>query len=234
MRIAHALLTWQDGRPALEACLRSTTPYVDEVIMAEGLIEDVPDLGLPWHSDLGWMAAPSDFLPEHVWISSHANMEGVYPWPTLSSACSWLLDKAKQLECDWLLFIDADQELHNGGALRAWLETWPGDALPIRRAEPSGVQMLCPWQAIRVEAFTRYVAGTYVLEHADGRIVNLVPADGVARYSLPSAPWISHHPERRPPWRRGQRLGSLETILEPPPPSVALTLPSVVQPAAAG
>lgn len=227
MRIAHGAFLWQDGRVALEACLRSTVPHVDEVILADGLIDGVPDLGLPWHSDLAWLADPSDFLPDHMAISSKSSLPGERPWPTLSAACNWLLGKARALDCDWLLIVDADQELHNGDALRAWLDSYDGDALPITRQEKN-VRMLVPWQCIRVAAFTRYIAGTYILEHADGRTVNLVPDEGTAQHYLPSAPWISHHPERRPPWRRAQRLGQYETVLEPPPPAVALQARSLV------
>lgn len=220
MRIAHGLFLWQEPREVLEPCLRSTAPWVDEIIIAEGLIEGVPDLGLGMHSDLAWLAEPSDFLPDHVHISSRAGRSGTgyTPWPTLSKACTYLLDKARSLQIDWLLYVDADQELHNGEALRRHLEAWPGETYPLRRAEPDGRQMMVPWQAVRVEAFARYVSGCYIVERQDGSRVNLVPStDTSHHYWLPSAPWLSHHPERRPPWRRHQRLGSLEAVLEPPP-----------------
>lgn len=217
MRIAHGLFVWQEPQEMLEACLRSTADVVDEVIIAEGLIEGVPDLGLPHHTDLGWLV-DADYLPASVPISSkHASSEGLRPWPTLSSACTWILGKARQLDCDWLLYIDADQELHNGDQLRDWLRATTASTLPLTRQEPGG-RMIVPWQCIHVPSFTRYVSGCYVLETADGRVANLVPPDsGWLKYALPSAPWISHHPERRPPWRRAQRLGSFETVLEPPP-----------------
>lgn len=206
----------------LEPCLRSTAPYVDEIIIAEGLIEGVPDLGLGLHSDLAWLAEPSDFLPDRIHIASRAGRsgEGVTPWPTLSSACTYILNKARELDCDWLLYVDADQELHNGQQLRSWLN-YGGPVYPIRRVEPDGTQRRCPWQMIRVADFRRYLAGCYVLEDSEGRTLDLVPPDqgafGNEVFSSEFEPWISHHPERRPPWRRGQRLGAFETILEPPP-----------------
>ena len=219
MRIAHGLFLWQEPRQVLEPCLRSVVPWVDEVIVAEGLIEGVPDLGLGSHTDLAWLADPSDFLPDRIHISSRGGGRdnvGQTPWPTLSAACTWILKKAQSLDCDWLLYIDADQELHNGPALRDWLGFWGNMPAPIRRCEPSGAQMCVPWQLIPTGLFARYVAGCYLLETRDGRTVNLVPPGPRDPWPL-SAPWISHHPERRPPWRRSQRLGSFETILEPPP-----------------
>lgn len=224
--IAHGLFTWQDGRLALEASLRSTAGFVDHVLIADGLIDGVPDLGLPHHSDLSWLAEPSDWLPRRLPISS-GDGRGYFPWSSLSAACSWLLATARVYGADWLLFVDADQELHNGDLLEPWLAAWEGDAFPIQRIDGPGRPMVCPWQAIRVSAFRRFVSGCYVLETTAGDLVNLVP-DGLGPETLlQTRPWISHHPERRPQWRAAHRLGSLETILEPPPAGV----PTLTQPA---
>lgn len=225
--IAHGLFTWQDGRLALEACLRSTSGIVDHVLIADGLIDGVPDLGLPHHSDLSWLADRSlDWLPNRIPISD-GDRGGYYPWGSISSACSWLLETARAEGADWLLFIDGDQELHNGPILREWLATWQGDAFPIQRIDGPGCPNVCPWQCVRVSAYRRYVAGCYVLERMDGTLQNLVP-QGVGGLPLyQGRPWISHHPERRPQWRQAQRLGTLEAILEPPPPGV----PVLIQPA---
>lgn len=220
VRIAHALFTWQDGREPLEAALRSTAGVVDEVLIADGLIDGVPDLGLSYLSDLSWLQ-DADYLPERVPISAKR-------WASLSAACTWLLTTAKQLDVDWLLYIDADQELHNGEHLRPYLESWGGDAFPIPRQDQR--RHLCPWQCVRVSAFTRYVAGCFILETTSGEQVSLVPPGGPdeSLFEFERMPWISHHPNRRPPWRRKQRLGQLETILEPPPPVEAIRLPSLI------
>lgn len=226
MKIAHGLFTWQDGRAALEACLRSTAGIVDEVIIAEGLIEGVPDLGLPWHSDLTWMVG-ADYLPARVPISSkEARGVGLAPWGTLSAACNWILGTAARLGCEWLLYVDGDQELHNGGQLRAWLESYEGDAFPIPRQDL--VRHPCPWQCVRVPAIRRYVAGCYVVEMTSGELRHLTLDEVPDGDVFKDAPWISHHPERRPPWRRHQRLGQLETILEPPPPALSLLPPPLM------
>ncbi len=204
MKIAHGLFTWQDGREALEACLASTGPYVDFTIVADGRIDGVPDLDLPDLSDLGW-------IPPAVVVSSR-------PWPSLSAACTYLLDAARSLGCDWLLTVDADQELRNGRYLRDWLEVYPGDAFPLQRCD-GGRWLEVPWQCVRVAAFRRYIAGCFVAETIDGHVRAILPAGHAVR-RLRWAPWISHHPERRPEGRRGHRLGDLEIVLEPPPPGL--------------
>jgi hypothetical protein len=216
LSIAHGLFTWRDGRVALEACLRSTAGIVDHVIIADGLIDGVPDNGQPWVSELGWMV-DADYLPARVPISTHGPHRGTVPWASLSDACNYLLGTAKQLGADWLLFVDGDQELHSGENLSIWLNSCAGDAFPIRRPERAG-NMFCPWQLIRVSAFNRYLSGCYILEHHEQGPVSLVPEGPIVTLPpWPDIPWISHHPERRPPDRQSHRLGELEAKLEPPP-----------------
>lgn len=227
LRIAHGLFTWQEPRAALEACLRSTVGVADEVIIADGLIQGVDPIGLPFLSDLGWLA-DADYLPARVPISAKE-------WRSLSAACTWILHKAKELGCDWLLYIDGDQELHNGERLREWLQGYSGDAFPIPRAD-NGRRHIVPWQLIRVSAFRRYIAGCFVIEHERFGEMRLTPDNGWDHVLCDGngwgVPWISHHPERRPPHRYSHRLGHLETVLEPPPldvPAVHLA-PVVLEP----
>jgi hypothetical protein len=216
-RIAHGLFTWRDGRTALEACLRSTAPYVDELIIADGLIQGVDPGGLPAFSDLSWLAE-ADYLPARVPISTKE-------WRSLSAACTWILHQAKALDCDWLLYVDGDQELHNGAELRSWIAGWSKSttpAVPIFRAD-NGRRRPVPWQLVRVAAIERYLAGCFVVELTGGPgplgpgALSLVPLDGRELPDPQGAPWLSHHPERRPPERYPHRLGELETVLEPPP-----------------
>ncbi len=225
-KIAHGLLTWQDGRELLERCIRSTAPYVDHLLIAEGIIDGIPDLGLAPHSDLAWMAEPSDFLPAEIPISSKAAWPGQAPWPTLSSKCNWLLGEARRRDCEWLLILDADEELHNGDRLRAWLDSWPVDlaAFPISRKDGKSVKR-APWHLLRVPLVKRYVHGVGYVELADGTVAWLVDEHSHDVPDLKRAPWLSHHPELRPPWRRGLRLGEWETRLEPQPSAPALQLP---------
>jgi hypothetical protein len=219
LRIAHGLFTWQEDRTALEACLRSTAGVVDELIIADGLIQGVDPQGLPFLSDLGWLV-DANYLPERVPISAKE-------WRSLSAACTWILHQAKTLGCDWLLYIDADQELHNGNALREWLTGFDGDAFPITRVD-NGLRHGCPWQLVRVSAFRRYIAGCFVVEHERWGEMTLV-LEGMPELAPDSAPWISHHPERRPPHRQSHRLGHLETVLEPPPHVPQVHVPSFEQ-----
>lgn len=218
IRVAHGLFTWNDGRTPLEACLRSTAGFVDELIIADGLIDGVPANGLPWHSDLRWLAEAA-WLPGRVPIATKQ-------WRSLSAACTWILEQARRLECDWLLYVDGDQELHGARYLREYCDAHRGQvAAPIPRVDP-GMVHSCPWQLVNVNKIRRYVAGCFVVETPDGGRLSLSPNHDT-RCPMPDyGPWISHHPERRPSFRVLQRLGELETVLEPPPHDTAcLQLP---------
>jgi hypothetical protein len=229
VRIAHGLITWQDGRDALEASLRSAAPYVDHTIIADGLIDGVPDLGLPWHSDLAWLAEDHDWLPASIPISSHAAWPGLRPWPTLTRKAQWVMDAARRLGCDWLLVLDADEELHNGEQLRDWLDGWGEPAFPIERQDgPSRIKT--PWHLVNLHRVARYRHGLGVVDLAEGGDPVWLVSDGTAEeFSYRDAPWISHHPERRPPRRRHLRLGAYETKLEPLPDARPLQLPPIVR-----
>lgn len=213
MRIAHGFFFWQEPRSVLEPCLRSTVPYVDELILSEGLIEGFPDLGLAQHGDVGWLAEPSDWLPAHIHISSHFNDAGQVPWPSIAACANWILGKAKQLEIDWLLNIDADEELHEAHDLRVRLEALPAGTvcIPLRRLEANGNQAPCPWKLVNVHRLDRYLNG-HVVRLDSGETVDLVPPGPV---ELWPGPWLSHHPDRRPPWRRAGRLGDYENVTDP-------------------
>lgn len=252
-------MTWQDGRSALEASLRSTIPYVDEVLVAEGLVEGVPDVGLSPHSDLRWLADPEiDWLPEHIWICSRQGPKvegiprqvivdtpdgpkeitvwrqrlieapGVAPWLTISAKMNWLLAEAKRRNCDWMLLLDADEELHNGHHLRLYLESYDAGAaaFPITRRELGRVTRT-PWHLVRTEWVRRYLRGVTVCELADGRIVDLLSDSLESTGAISQEPYITHHPERRPPWRQAIRLGEYEHLEAYPEGTVRLILPPI-------
>ena len=219
-RIAHGLFTWQDGRTALEGSLRSTAGHVDEVLIADGLIHGVDPGNLPWLSDLSWLQ-DADYLPASVPVNGKE-------WRGLSFMCNWILEQARERACEWIIFVDGDQELHGGERLREWLAAWPADAFPISRAD-NGKLHPCPWHVIRVDAFERYLAGCWCLEHRRFGAVSLVPSGRVEPMLPLGAPWISHHPERRSQERQAvTRYGQLEVPLEPPPEHTELPVPSLL------
>ena len=181
--------------------------------MTEGLIEGVDPCGLPAHGDISWLALPLPWLPERIHISSHANEIGVTPWPSIGACANWILAKARQLDVDWLLNVEADEELHDASDLRARLAALPAGTLsvPLARVEPSGVIAACNWKLLNARLVARYLNG-HVVELHDGRRIDLVAPGQI---DIWPGPWLSHHPERRPPWRRHIRLGDYENVTDP-------------------
>lgn len=212
MRLAVGIPTWRDGQHMLEATIASLDGIADELLIADGLIHGVD-------TDLGHL---SEWLPAdgpHVQIIQRH-------WRTQSEKRSWLLERARELGCDWLLQIDADERLHNAAKLKAWLPTWAADAFPVPFEVDPGKMLGASWKCLRVAAWRRVVAGGAYLEHADGNTYCVVPEDGIGpgvRHMAADAnlysilPWISHHPHEREGVRALVRLGELEDWLEPPP-----------------
>ena len=230
MKLAVGIPTWRDGRHMLEATIDSLDGIADELIIADGLIRGV-------ETDLGHL---SEWLPED---GEHVHVIQRY-WRTQSEKRTWLLERARELGCDWLLQIDADERLHNAGRLKAWLPTWSADAFPVPFEVDPGRWLGASWKCVRVAAWRRVVAGGAYLEHADGNTYCVVPEDGIGpgvRYLAASPelyatlPWISHHPQEREGVRVRIRLGELEDWLEPPPEvpykvTPGLTPRSLIQP----
>jgi hypothetical protein len=190
----------------LDKTVESLGGIQDELLIADGMINAVPQSGLPLTEEHIGEWFPDAHISSHVWDSQSVKR-------------TWLLEKARSLRCDWLLQIDADERLHNGDRLKAWLPTWGGDAFPIPfQVEPW--QLLCAtWKCIRVGAWTRVAAGGAYIEHVDGTVYCVVPPDGrVPDGAEKFLPLLTHHPDERPPGRRDIRLGELENSLEPPPP----------------
>jgi hypothetical protein len=216
-RLAVGIITWEDGEAMLQQTIASLQGIADELLIADGAITGINLQGLPVTS--AWVPAGADraepsWLPADTHVSSHE-------WPSQSVKRTWLLDKARQLGCDWLLQIDADERLHGAAKLREWLPSWGYDAFPLPfQVEPD--QLLCAtWKCLRVGAWARVVAGGAYIEHADGNVYCVVPPDGRPPAAAASfLPWISHHPDERPEGRRMIRLGELEEALEPPPPAL--------------
>ncbi len=209
MKIAAGIITWQDG-DALDNCVESIRGVVDEIVIADGLIDGIDAGGLdPLTSRIGLAEAAPDAIVRQG------------RWPTQSAQRNWTLDVARGLECDWLLTIDADEELRNASALRPWLEVWDYDAFPLPfyftdvvNAQP------CPFKCLRVAGWKRYICQGSILENRAGEIVQLT---GQGAWSDPAAeglPYLVHRPELRPLGRREIRLSEHELALEPYPDGV--------------
>lgn len=213
MKLAVGIITWQDGRHMLEQTIASLDDIQDELIVADGLIENIPtELGHV--SDLDWLPTT-----EHTHVIQRF-------WTSQSAKRTYLLLKAKELGCEWLLQIDADERLHNAAFLKEWLPTWAGDAFPIPFEVDPGHLLGASWKCLRTAAWQRVTAGGAYLLHARGIEYCVVPPSGtgpavdylrseeVGAWSLP---WLSHHYDERIGERRLIRLGDLEHDLEPVP-----------------
>src|SRR5271154_5029890 len=117
LKLCAGITTWQDG-PALDNAVQSLQGVVDEIVFADGLIDGIDADGLPPFSELEHLRSFTEHIAQRR-------------WPTQSIQRQWTMNKARELGCDWLLTIDADEELVNGTALRNWLRVWGWDAFPL-------------------------------------------------------------------------------------------------------
>jgi hypothetical protein len=195
VRIAAGLITWQDGA-ALTNAVASVRPYVDEIVIADGLIDGVDEMRLPWFSPLKGLLALSSHVETRLW-RSQAQMR------------TWVLEKARAVGCDWLLVIDADEELHRGDQLRSTFD--PGGVFGLLPTDDGTVLSV---RMLRLDYWKRYVTGAHILEAMNGRVVQL-PRQ--LRLPPPDSElvWVEHRPELRPAGvRRSIRLGALADRLE--------------------
>lgn len=191
--IAAGICTWQDG-PALDACLESIRPHVDHIYTADGAFAGFDTKGIPTGQ----------------------------VWPTQSSKRTALLRAAQTGGFDWLLQIDADEQLHRGDRLRDWLRLWHDDCFPLgfwfEGGRGAGVVEAAMWKLIRPARFVRVVAQGAYLEHVDGGTWCLMrETDDRDRIRIEAMPFLTHHPELRPPGRRELRFNYLENLIEPAP-----------------
>lgn len=223
MKIAAGIITWQDG-PVLERAIASVRDACDVVILADGAIAGVDRQGLPTVTP-GLRELPVDKVI--------GDSGGV--WSSQSAKRTALLDEARAFGCDWLLQIDADERLKNAHLLRRWLVHYPGDTFPIpfqftANADPVS---LGAWKLLKVHRWMRIVSQGGYVEHVDGNVYAVWSQTGQrAPVGFERMlPWISHHPDERPPGRAAIRLGEWEGILEQrPPETMEIDLPGFAPP----
>ena len=143
-------------------------------------------------------------------------IDGVLPerkgeWRSQAAKRTATLMEARNRGCDWLLVIDADEQLHRGELLGLLLDTdAPAVALPTDDGLVSSVRLL------RTSYWRCYLVGAHTLQAFDGRVYQLPRHQLTEKPSIePVGPWIEHRPDLRPSWRQQFRLGALAEELEP-------------------
>lgn len=215
VRIAVGIPTWQDG-DALIRTLASVAEVADVLIIADGPIAGVERHGWPIFSELDWI--------DELDCSRRIIVERA-TWSTQAAKRNRLLWLAQIRSADWLVQIDADEELHAGDWLRPWLEQcrWLG-TYPIPFEYEPGRWIAAPWKCLHVPTWRRIVAQGCYVEHANGITYSLLTPTGAPpgrllaslEQSRRTLPHLTHHPELRPAGRDRIRLGELENTLEPP------------------
>lgn len=220
MRIAAGIIAWQDG-DALRNAVCSVEDVVDEIVIADGLIDGIDAGRIPPFTDRSFIheVAPRATVAQRRWRYQ-------------SEQRQFTLDVARELDCDWLLAIDADEELRNRSALRPWLEVWRFDAFPIpfyftdeHAAHPAA------FKCLHVPDWRRYVAQGSILENAAGDIVQVNGQNLWVGARDAGMPYLVHRPELRPPERQHIRLSEHEVALEPYPENVKAWVEPVYAPA---
>ncbi|OYV52027.1 MAG: hypothetical protein B7X10_00315, partial [Burkholderiales bacterium 21-58-4] len=182
---------------------------VDEILVADGLIDGVDADGLPPFSDQDHLAG--------LQLAYGADVQSGC-WTSQSAQRQWTLEEARRRGCDWLLAIDADEELRNPHMLRPWLDVWHWDAFPIpfyfadnAAAHPAA------FKCLRVSSWRRYVCQGSFLENQAGETVQVNGQTAWRGARESGMPYLVHRPELRPLERQTIRLSESEVTLEPFP-----------------
>ena len=221
MRICAGIITWNDG-DALGNAIRSVEDVVDCIVVADGLIDGI---------DAGGIEPLTDRLELERQLVPGA-LVTQRRWKTQSEQRQHTLDTGRAMDCDWLLAIDADEELRNASALRPWLEVWRFDAFPIpfyftdeHAAHPAA------FKCLHVPDWRRYVAQGSILENMQGDVVQVNGQTLWTDARNAGMPYLIHRPELRPPERQSIRLSEHEVALEPYPENVKAWLEPMYAPA---
>ena len=216
MKICAGIVTWQDG-PALVNAVESVRPFVDEVVIVDGLLDGLDPGDLQATSDKAELLALSDYV-----VSRR--------WETQSQMRQCTLALAKALNCDWLLAIDADEQLMNGELLRPWLEVWRFDAFPLPFHVDENTVANAAFKLLHVPSWRRYVCQGSILENQAGQLVQVLGQTRWTKTRDGNIPYLAHRPELRPAGRRQLRLSEHEVELEPYPDGVRLWVEPVYTP----
>lgn len=223
MKICAGIISWQDG-DALTNAIESVHAIADEIVVVDGLQDGIDPAGLePFTPVEQLRALCRDYGIHYVQCC----------WPSQSAQRQATLQHARAACCDWLLAIDADEQLCNPRMLRPWLEVWRWDAFPIpfyfapnenRQAQP------LPSKCLHVPSWRAYRCQGTVLENQQGVLVQVGSQNGWVDPKRAGMPYLTHRPELRPQARQAIRLSEHETMLEPYPQGVQAWLDPVYAP----
>ena len=221
MRIVATILYWRDGLAAIEPCIRSIEGVCDEIIVLDGYIVDSapnidPKLVISSRLEAEEIKALSPLVE---WKTGR---KGFYLQQAETRAA--MTELARDSGTDWILAIDADEELHDGGKLRTILRHWHSPFYPIafEHELPDNKRMLVRAGFKCFRANVVPVSQCSFFKLPDGKIVRAFDTDFPPDidYRL-LGPWISHHPERRSGERAQIRLGQVEHLIDPEPDNVS-------------
>jgi hypothetical protein len=215
MRLIATVCTWRDGE-ALDQCLQSLTGVVDGIVLIPGPLQFLAEVDAERVIGDDYRRFEGPRNPPVVTLVDA-------PWPTLADKRNAGLANARHQGADWVLAIDADEQLHNGDQLRATLAHYPYQAYPIAFiSDDVGKVTRAPWKVYRADRWWHVAQSSFMRFEAERSVVyQLEPQDeqGLDRELATLLPHITHHPERRPQWRQVPelRLGHTENTIEPAP-----------------
>jgi hypothetical protein len=219
----HALLAWFDEDcDALIRAVESIAPIADHIIAIDGPYETFPHTAVASHQIqaqvIRWGCA------------RHATPCTIYQpgiaWRNEGYKRTALFDIAHQYgtaHTDWVLPIDADEELVNGEQLRAYIDTAPADHTC------ASIYYHTPTQDMDKAEQAITQAGTETRSYAQPRLMRLLPGLRVRQpthyifdhdggtistpsheFAYPDGPYFLHHTMTRPLERKQAKAAHIE------------------------
>lgn len=211
MNLCVGITIWQDGRECLERCFDSIVGVANTIVIVDGRIETIPSIGLPDYTDLEWRFDRYPNVPFHI--------KGRV-WETNTEKVNALLEAAHIHGSEWILMLSGDEALERPEQLAEWLDNCSLDSWPIPfYFHANKPESICPTKCLRVAKWKRAVAGSNLFEHVDGTVYDVRPdqppeplEDAHFLLERKAVPYLSHHPELRPPGRREIRYFEFESL----------------------